>query len=251
MSPSRVFALLCVASACGGAGHTRSPASPAPIDDAAVQRMLVDNAQSLVDAVTNGSKATWERLADPGLVYVAEDGSRQTKQSILSQIQPLPPGISGKLTVQAPQFHRHGDTAVLTYDVHEVIDYFGHPLDVIYRITDTWVSKQGEWKLVAAQVHAALADPAAITLPPARLDDYVGVYALTKGITYTIRRDGDGLTGERSGRPVEPLRAEAPDVLFVPGQFRIRKVFTRGADGKVTGFVDRREARDVPWTRQP
>jgi hypothetical protein len=43
------------------------------------------------------------------------------------------------------------------------------------------------------------------------------------------------------------LKAEAPDVFFVPGQPRVRKIFLRDASGHVTGFVDRREGRDVKW----
>jgi hypothetical protein len=40
-------------------------------------------------------------------------------------------------------------------------------------------------------------------------------------------------------------------VLFAPGQPRSRKVFQRDAGGRITGFADRREARDVVWTRLP
>ena len=69
------------------------------------------------------------------------------------------------------------------------------------------------------------------------------------GLEAHIRRQGDALTGERSGRPVQMLSVEAADVMFVPGQPRSRKVFLRSADGRVSGFVDRREGRDVPWKK--
>jgi hypothetical protein len=87
------------------------------------------------------------------------------------------------------------------------------------------------------------------SLAAARLDEYVGVYRLTSEITYTIRRQGDELTGERSGRSSQVLSVEAVDVVFVAGQPRSRKIFLRAPDGRVTGFVDRREGRDIPWTR--
>jgi hypothetical protein len=35
------------------------------------------------------------------------------------------------------------------------------------------------------------------------------------------------------------------DVLFIPGQPRTRKIFQRDADGKVTGFLDRRGGEDL------
>ncbi|HEY7633933.1 MAG TPA: hypothetical protein VH763_00190 [Gemmatimonadales bacterium] len=57
--------------------------------------------------------------------------------------------------------------------------------------------------------------------------------------------------GQQTGRSPESLRAEAPDVLFVPGQPRYRKVFQRDPGGRITGFAERREARDIVWTRRP
>jgi hypothetical protein len=47
------------------------------------------------------------------------------------------------------------------------------------------------------------------------------------------------------------LKAELPDLFFVPGQPRLRKVFQRGPDGRITGFVERRETWDVAWKRMP
>jgi hypothetical protein len=39
------------------------------------------------------------------------------------------------------------------------------------------------------------------------------------------------------------------DVLFVAGQPGYRRLFRRGADGRVTGFAERREAWDLDWER--
>jgi len=39
------------------------------------------------------------------------------------------------------------------------------------------------------------------------------------------------------------------DVLFVPEQPRIRKIFQRDAKGKITGFVDRSESWDLVWKK--
>src|SRR5262249_18512199 len=92
-----------------------------------------------------------------------------------------------------------------------------------------------------------LLDPPAIALPAAQLDEYAGTYELTEAIRYTIRRDGDRLIGERTGRPAQELRVEARDVLFVPGQPRSRKIFQRDAGGRVTGFAGRRGGGGGVW----
>ena len=113
----------------------------------------------------------------------------------------------------------------------------------------TWRLGPDGWKLIAHNVHASLLDPPAITLPATQLDDYIGTYRLNDAITYTIRRDGDHLIGQRTDRPAQPLRVEARDVLFVPGQPRSRKIFLRDPSGQITRFADSREARDILWTR--
>jgi hypothetical protein len=63
-------------------------------------------------------------------------------------------------------------------------------------------------------------------------------------------KDG-GLEGQEAGRPAEVLRAELPDLLFVPGKPRYRKIFQRGSGGRIIGFAERREAWDLVWTRLP
>ena len=92
-------------------------------------------------------------------------------------------------------------------------------------------------------------DPPSIQLKAALLDEYVGRYSLTPEITYEIRRTATGLEGQQNGRKPEPLLAEAPDDLFVPGKVRYRRIFQRAADGHVTGFAERREAWDLVWKR--
>jgi hypothetical protein len=46
------------------------------------------------------------------------------------------------------------------------------------------------------------------------------------------------------------VRVEVRDVLFIPGQPRVRKIFQRDKEGKITGFVDRREGEDLVWHRE-
>jgi hypothetical protein len=142
-----------------------------------------------------------------------------------------------------------GDVAIVLHVDEESEDYFGHPIHAQYMTTATWRLGPDGWKMIASQVYASLVDPPAIDLPAGQLDDYVGTYRLTDDIRYAIRRDGDHLVGERTGRPPQTLRVEARDVLFVPGQPRSRKVFLRDAAGRVTRFADRREGRDIVWTR--
>jgi ketosteroid isomerase-like protein len=216
-----------------------------------VPEQLRRQTQELLDATSTGSAAVWDKYLDADVRYVDENGSVMTKKQMIEQTKPLPEGVSG--SIQATNFDVavHGHVAVLTYVDDEHEDYHGHKLHCQYRTTDTWMKTAAGWRLIAGQVLALRTDPPAIALDAALRDEYCGRYALTPGITYEIRRRGDALEGERAGRKAEELRAEAPDVLFAPGNPRYRKIFLRGPDGRVSGFAERREAWDIVWTKLP
>ncbi len=234
-------ALLCI--------HLPARASEVAAED--VGALLQRQTQALLDAVTSGNAAVWDSYLHEQVRYTAEDGTVYTKSEMVAAIKPLPPGVSGVIEVLDFQATPHGSVAVTNYLVDEHEDYHGHKLHCQYRSTETWLQTPAGWRMIAGQVLALRKDPPAIELTARQLDEYVGRYALTPEITYEIRRSEAGLEGQRTGRPAETLKAEVPDVLFVPGQMRYRKVFQRGPDGRLTGFVERREAWDIEWKRVP
>jgi Domain of unknown function (DUF4440) len=226
---------------------SQTPA-PAGEDTAAV---LQRQTQELMDAITYGKADVWERYLDPKAVYTTEDGTVQTKAQMVEGTKPLAEGVSGNIKVTDFQATVHGPVAVANYVSDEHEDYHGHKLHCQYRTTDTWLRTPAGWRLVASQILALRTDPPAVPFTARQMQEYVGRYALTPAITYEIRRQGDGLEGQQNGRKAEPLKLEAPDVLFVPGKPRYRKIFQRAADGRVTGFAERREAWDLDWKRIP
>jgi len=223
-------------------------AAPAQAADP-VSVKLEQNTRALFSALTRGDRKVWDDFLAPDIVYAAEDGSLKDKAKLLSEVTPLPPTITATLEVLRFQVRRHGDTAIASYVTEETESYFGQTIHASYLETDTWMSFPSGWKIVASQVLALRTDPPEVMLPPAELDAYVGVYRLTPEVTYEIRREGNRLVGQRKGREATPLKAEVRDVFFVPGDNRIRKIFQRGPDGRVTKFVERRESWDVQWKR--
>jgi hypothetical protein len=235
--------VLASAVGCASTAAVRAPGNTEAVLRAQTQEML--------DAIAVGHVAVWERYLDPRIVYVSEAGEVEGRAQLLAELKPLPAGISGNIAIGRFEVRLHGDTAVVLHVDEEDENYFGHAIHAQYLNTATWRLGADGWKLIAMQVLATLLDPPAIALPATQLDDYAGTYQLTDAIRYTIRRDGDRLVGERTGRPPQELRVEARDVVFVPGQPRSRKIFQRDASGRITGFADRREARDVVWARLP
>lgn len=214
-----------------------------------VPALLQRQTQELFDAIIPGDRTPWTRYLHESIVYAAEDGTTKTKAELVEEIRPLPKEITGKLRVTHFRAMLHAGTAITNYIADEEETYFGQVLHARYMVTDTWMQADTRWLLIGSQVLALRDDPPEIQLSPVKLDEYVGVYTLTPEVTYTIRRDGERLTGVRSGRKPETLKSELVDCLFVPGQPRLRKIFQRDATGRVTGFVERRESWDITWRR--
>ncbi|MBV9571025.1 MAG: DUF4440 domain-containing protein [Alphaproteobacteria bacterium] len=213
--------------------------------------MLVRQTQEMFDAVTAGDAKVWDKYLAPGAIYVDEAGVVNTRADLIKQITPLPKGISGNIKVNAVAFHQTGDVAILVHRDDETENYFGQTLHAEYLSTNTWQKTKDGWRLIGEQVLATLKEPPPVALAPAKLDEYAGSFHPKDGsLTYTVAHKGAKLMGTRTGRPAVELQAEATDVFFVKGQPRIRKIFQRDASGRIAGFVDRREGRDVVWLKQ-
>lgn len=250
-SNSRIRAALLMAAFSATAALPVTAAYVISDEESDVPAILRRQTEELLAAVDHGDKGPWTRYLDDAVIYSAEDGSTKSKADLIAELRPFPEGIWGKLRLTSFRSAVHGPTAIANYVIEEEEGYFGQIIHARYRVTDTWIETGEGWRLAASQSLALKDDPPAVDLPAARLDEYVGVYALTPEITYTIRRRRGGLEGERTGRKPEPLKAELADCLFVPGQPRLRKIFHRDASGRISGFVERRESWDIAWRRLP
>jgi len=203
-----------------------------------------------MDAIAPGRAEVWRRYLDDRVVYVDENGSVHGKQEILRELEPLPPGLVGRIAVDRFPAEVHGDVAVVAHEVQEQLDYHGQPLHTRFRTTDTWLRTARGWRLVLRQTSAVLADPPVAALGHDQLCAYGGTYALTEEIVATVRCAEGALVVERAGRPAVRYLPELLDVFFLPGEPRTRRIFLRDERGQISGFVDRREGEDVRWRRR-
>ncbi|KRA77035.1 hypothetical protein ASD78_05345 [Lysobacter sp. Root667] len=222
-----------------------SPAAAQTSTETELRRLTQEN----LDAIAPGLVEVWQRNAHERLVHVDENGIARNKADFLAELKPLPAGLVGSLAIDRFAVTDLGDTAVVTHEDLETLDYHGQTLRSRWRQTDTWVRGGDGWKLVGEQVLALQTDPPTVALTSAQLCGYNGTYRLTDKIRATLRCDTGVLIGEREGRAPTSYRAEIADVFFAPGQPRTRRIFQRDAQGRIVGFVDRREGLDIRWTR--
>ncbi|MFY9689335.1 MAG: DUF4440 domain-containing protein [Candidatus Acidiferrales bacterium] len=214
------------------------------------QAELVRRTQELVDAFAPGNKAPWKLyLADDALIF-DERGRNMDKAAFLADLQPLPSGYAGSIQVTKSAARFAAGVAILSYDCDERETVFGQQLHARYHMTDTWVYRDAQWKIVASQTLRYYEDPATGNSPGARVGDYLGSYELAPGHTIAVVRHGANLYEKRgSGQPVE-LLPESPDLFFRPGA-EGRFLFHRDASGRVDALIDRRNNEDLVWKRLP
>ena len=221
-------------------------AVPNPSDQ--TTEVLRSKDQALLDAFAPGDRRVWEHALAADAIYVDENGAVMNRSEFLKQLEPLPTGASGSIQITSYSAQISGNVATVIHTDDEQENYHGQMLNARYLTTETWRREVGEWKLYLVHTYAVLNDPPAISLPPEILQQYAGRY-VTGDLVYLIEWDGKQLVGGREAGPKKTLQVEVRDVLFIAGQPRVRKIFERGAKGNITGFVDRREGRDLVWRR--
>jgi ketosteroid isomerase-like protein len=222
-------------------------ATPALADDRA---LITQYEQQLSDAITNGTPAVWDKYLDPHVIVAEEDDSYKGKDAMIKEIRPLPNGLGGTITVELLSYRQDGDTAVALFRQHEIERYYGQTIHASYLTNTVWKKRADGWKQIEGQVLAERTDPPSVTLPVGDLEKFTGTYKLKDSEpTYELALIDGKLMGGRTGKPPSQWNAETRDVFFVRGDPRIRKIFQYDANGKVIGFIERRESWDIVWNK--
>ena len=211
------------------------------------QEELVRRTQELYDAVAFANQAPWKKYFADDCIFADEKGRVFDKSKLVADITPLPVGYSGTIKIENAQSRIIGNTAILSYDADETETIFGQKLKARYHVTDTWLRRNDNWKIIASQAHRYYEDPAIGTADPKKFADYIGTYELAPGQTRSIIAEGDRLFVERNGKK-EQLLPETSGIFFRKG-IEGRILFRYASTGKVDTLIDRRNNEDVIWRK--
>src|ERR1700727_572815 len=128
----------------------------------------------------------------------------------------------------------YGDVAVTSFiDVLEQ----GKPGEMKFRSVETWRKEGAAWKMIGSETLTLQQDPDPAVLDGKVLDEYAGSYESVSSMKVTFaHKDGD-LGASLNGGAETAQKAQARDIFFSPGHGATPKVFQRGADGKIIGFI--------------
>ena len=145
-------ALVAALAALGAVLPDRSAAQRCAPHDPAVQALL-QLEDGWASAVVRRDSATFERLLADGFVYTEND-RLETRVEVLHDV------VAGPDTITAAhnedmQVHCFGTTAVVTGWL--VLEGHGAGGTFLrrYRFTDTWMRRNGRWRIVAAEDYLA------------------------------------------------------------------------------------------------
>ena len=227
--------------------------------DEDVAALIKRQSQEFSDASASGDTKVFEKYLDDDVVFMNENGEIATKRDLVGEPTPAPgapnapnvkPGpVQQKLVQKDFAIKVHGNVAVTSFTDESTVQIHDLVQHARFRSIEVWMKKPRGWLMISSQTLAENSDPPAVTLPRKVIDEYVGTYKIADDFVYKIARAGDGLVGSLNGAPPSPIKAEVADVLFTPGQPRLRKIIQRDPRGKVTGFVSRREGRDLVFKR--
>jgi len=211
---------------------------------------LTHLSQAFSDASATGDAKTLDKLLDDRVVFMGEDGSLYSKHDIVAGASPPAKGISNKLVQSDFAVQLHDDVAVTRFTDNATFNVYGQVAHERFRSTEVWLRENGGWKMISSQTLAVPEDPPHVSLPAGDLAQYAGSYTMAPGHAIRIEHRGDVLVLiGHDGKP-QPLLTEVRDVLFVPGQPRVRWIAERDDAGRITALDRRREGINMQRYRR-
>ncbi len=208
--------------------------------------LLHKQTQAFSDAGQRGDGAAMAKMLDPDVIFFNETGEKATRADMAAATPP-PAGASIRaITTTDWDCRVYGDVAVTSFiDVLEQ----GKPGEMKFRSVETWRKKGAVWKMIGSETLTLQQDPDFIALDAKALDEYAGGYDAGPGMRFTFTRKGANLVASLNGGAESAQMAQARDIFFTPGHGATPKVFQRGEDGKITGFVYLRGKNSIVFKR--
>jgi uncharacterized protein DUF4440 len=207
---------------------------------------LLKRTQAFSDAGQRGDGAAMAKMLDPGVIFFNETGERATRGDMAAATPPATGTPIRAITTTDWDCKLYGDVAVTSFiDVLEQ----GSPTEAKFRSVETWRKTGSSWKMIGSETLTLQQDPDTVVLDGATLDEYAGQYDGGSNMTFTFSHKGGELVASLNGGGETAQKAQARDIFFTAGRGATPKVFQRGRDGKITGFIYLRGRNSIVFRR--
>ncbi len=224
--------------------------APPPTDSTKLAQQFQQLTQSRSDANTANDRAFYERLLLPEFRFLYPNGKVKTKQEYLDGEKFLPEtaGHRGsKATISDFQPFQNGDTVITTYAMVEHIPLGAQQFDLRMTHLDTYVRRNGDWRLLSMAVAKLPASPSIAKIDPKLYLEFVGTYETAPGEQGTITFENGHLMSQVTAQEKVEIFPESDNSFFEKGDDDPdgRLVFERNASGKVVSSVYRSQGQQI------
>jgi hypothetical protein len=202
--------------------------------------------QAFSDAGQRGDGVAMGKMLDPDVIFFNETGDKAGRADMAAATPP--PAGTPIHTIKTTDWNCkiYGDVAVTSFiDVVEP----GNPGEMRFRSVETWRKAGAAWTMIGSETLTLQQDPEVVVLDAEALDEYAGSYEAAGTLKFIFARKGADLLAALNGGAETAQKAQARDIFFTPGRGATPKVFQRGSDGKITGFVYLRGKNSIVFKR--
>jgi ketosteroid isomerase-like protein len=208
--------------------------------------LLHKRTQAFSDAGQRGDGAAMAKMLDPNVIFFNETGEKATRADMAGATPPAAGAPIRTITTTDWDCKVYGGVAVASFiDVLEQ----GKPGEMKFRSVETWRKEGVAWKMIGSETLTLQQDPDPVVLDGRALDEYAGTYEAGASMKFTFARKGADLVASLNGAAETAQKAQARDIFFTPGHGSTPKVFQRGDDGKITGFIYLRGKNSIVFKR--
>jgi ketosteroid isomerase-like protein len=140
-------ALLLAVSTCVAAQTATKPAAGKRSN---TEQELIGLNQELIDALARGDKSVADRIYAEDFVRTTLQGGVLTKAQVLAALKAPEAGVKISYESKDIKVFDYGSAAVLSYLSIRHTDNKGKKDDFLYRVTDTFIKRDGRWLKAAS-----------------------------------------------------------------------------------------------------
>jgi uncharacterized protein DUF4440 len=141
----KIIVLLTFLLATSTCVYTQAKIEPAAKPASQTEQELIRLNQELVDALARGDKSVANRIYADNFVRITVQGGVLTKAQVLDSLKA--PDANVKISYESKDIKvfDYGTTAILVYLSIRHTDNKGERSDFFYRVTDTFIKRDGHW----------------------------------------------------------------------------------------------------------
>lgn len=220
---SSAVIVFCVAACASNVGVGPSPSRRYVVDQADHVE-LIQLQRRWQQSYVLGRRAELEELLTPDFSVVRSFGDLLDRKGAIRQYENRP--LADVSFIPSNERVRlYGDAAIVTNKLLETDRGFRSE----FQITDTFIRRNGAWKLAASHWTRVSEDVPELTVDADRLEQVTGSYRRADGSVFRVRRSGNRLMISRPNGQVDEFIA-ASDSIFVLPVMNVRWVFVRAGD---------------------